>query len=59
MLCDIDFHYPHVFGNLDVADIVHHQQEATQSALYVNGQLSSLALYMTLQPEARGNLPIW
>ena len=43
--------HPCLFGNLDVADIVHHQKEATQSALYDNGQLSSLALYKTLQPE--------
>ena len=41
----------HIFRNLDVADIVHHQKQATQSALYINDQLSSLALYKTWQPE--------
>ena len=43
--------HPCLFQNLDVADVVHHQKEAIQSALYTNDQLSSLALYKTLQPD--------
>ena len=40
-----------LFEILDVASIVHHQKEATHSALYDNDQLSSLALEKNLQPE--------
>ena len=45
----------HVFLRLRMWQIyiVHHQKEATQSALYNNSQLSSLALYKTLQPECK------
>ena len=45
----------HVFLRLRMWQIyiVHHQKEATQSALYINYQLSSLALYKTLQPERK------
>ena len=40
-----------LFEILHVANILHHQKEATHSALYYNDQLSSPALHKTLQPE--------
>ena len=40
-----------ICATLQVADIVHSQQEATQLALYNTDKLKFLALYNTLQPR--------
>ena len=45
------------FQTLDVANIVHHQKEAADSALNGNDQLSSLALYKSSQHMVAVHIP--